>query len=219
MSLAATTTTTAALAAAVALLVSPLLASWSAALSTDRELTWWRLRRPSWRRWTVVTALAVVLTVGATAGQPLPAWWLLAAGGTVLAVVDAERHLLPARFSYPLTAAVLLALTVAAVTDRSPYSLLRAVTALLVVAGVWFAAAFTSPQSVGLGDVRLAGLTAATLGWLGWPQVLLGQALTAVLAIVTAGAVAIARPQLRGRRMPIPMGPAMIGAAILACWL
>jgi hypothetical protein len=31
--------------------------------------------------------------------------------------------------------------------------------------------------------------------------------------------VAIARPQLRGRRMPIPMGPAMIGAAILACWL
>ena len=210
---------TAALAAAVALLVSPLLASWSAALSTDRELTWWRLRRPSWRRWTVVTALAVVLTVGATAGQPLPAWWLLAAGGTVLAVVDAERHLLPARFSYPLTAAVLLALTVAAVTDRSPYSLLRAVTALLVVAGVWFAAAFTSPQSVGLGDVRLAGLTAATLGWLGWPQVLLGQALTAVLAIVTAGALAIARPQLRGRRMPIPMGPAMIGAAILACWL
>jgi leader peptidase (prepilin peptidase)/N-methyltransferase len=212
-------TATAAAAAAVAVLVSPLLASWSAALSTDRELTWWRLRRPSWRRWTVVTALAVVLTVGATAGQPLPAWWLLAAGGTVLAVVDAERHLLPARFSYPLTAAVLLALTVAAVTDRSPYSLLRAVTALLVVAGVWFAAAFTSPQSVGLGDVRLAGLTAATLGWLGWPQVLLGQALTAVLAIVTAGAVAIARPQLRGRRMPIPMGPAMIGAAILACWL
>ncbi len=91
--------------------------------------------------------------------------------------------------------------------------------ALLVVAGVWFAAAFASPESVGLGDARLAGLTAATLGWLGWPQVLLGQALTAVLALLTAGAVALARPQLRGRRMPIPMGPAMISAAILACWL
>jgi leader peptidase (prepilin peptidase)/N-methyltransferase len=210
---------TAALAAVVALLVSPLLASWSAALSTGRELAWWRPRRPSWRRWTVVTTVAVVLTVGATAGRPLPAWWLLAAGGTVLAVVDAERHLLPARFSYPLTAAVLLALTVAAITDRAGHSLLRAMTALLVVAGVWFAAAFASPESVGLGDVRLAGLTAATLGWLGWPQVLLGQALTAGLALFTAGAVALARPQLRGRRMPIPMGPAMISAAILACWL
>ena len=69
---------TAALAAAVALLVSPLLASWSAALTTGRETAWWRPRRPSWRRWTVVTALAVVLTVAATAGRPLPAWWLLA---------------------------------------------------------------------------------------------------------------------------------------------
>jgi leader peptidase (prepilin peptidase)/N-methyltransferase len=210
---------TAALAAAVALLVSPLLASWSAALTTGRQTAWWRPRRPSWRRWTVVTTVAVVLTVGATAGQPLPVWWLLAAGGTVLAVVDAERHLLPARFSYPLTAAVLLALTVAAITDHAAYALLRAMTALLVVAGVWFTAAFASPQSVGLGDVRLAGLTAATLGWLGWPQVLLGQALTAVLALLTAAALALARPQLRGRRMPIPMGPAMISAAILACWL
>jgi len=198
---------TAALAAAVALLVSPLLASWSAALTTGRQTAWWRPRRPSWRRWTVVTTVAVVLTVGATAGQPLPAWWLLAAGGTVLAVVDAERHLLPARFSYPLTAAVLLALTVAAITDHAAYALLRAMTALLVVASVWFTAAFASPQSVGLGDVRLAGLTAATLGWLGWPQVLLGQALTAVLALLTAAALALARPQLAAGACRSPWDP------------
>jgi hypothetical protein len=49
-----------------------------------------------------------------------------------------------------------------------------------------------SPRSVALGDVRLAGLTAAALGWLGWQQVLLGQALIAILAVLTAAVVAIA---------------------------
>jgi leader peptidase (prepilin peptidase)/N-methyltransferase len=207
------------MAAAAAIAVSPLLASWSAALADRPQPSWWRPRRTSLRRWAVVSALAVLLTAAATQGRPVPAWWLLAAGGTVLAVVDAERHLLPARFTYPLLAAVLTALAAAAIIDHSPRPLLRALLAMFAVGGVWFAAAFASPTGVHLGDVRLAALTATTLGWLGWNQVLLGQTLTAALALVTAGAVALTQPQLRGRRMPVPMGPAMIGAAVLACWI
>ena len=213
-------TEAAVMAGGLAVAVSPVLASWSAQLACDGDAaSWWRPRRPSLRRWIVVTAVAVGLAVAATGGRPLPAWWLLATGGAVLVVVDAERFRLPARFTYPLGGAVLATVVVAALVDRAPSALLRAVGAMAIVAGLWFVAAFASPPSVGLGDVRLAGLTAAALGWLGWQQVLLGQALTAILAVVTAAVVAIAHPELRSRRMPVPMGPAMIGAAVLACWI
>lgn len=201
------------LAAALALTVSPLLASWTVELAAGTGSGWWRPRRPSTRRWAVVAAATVLLAAAAVAGRPQPAWWLLAAGGEVLAVVDAERHLLPARFTYPLGAVVLLALIAEAVVGHNLAALTRAVAAAAAVAGVWFAAAFASPR------VRLAAVTAAALGWVGWQQVLLGQALTALFAAVTAAIIAIAQPRLRGRRMPLPMGPAMITAAILACWL
>ena len=207
------------LAAALALAVSPLLASWTVELAAGTRPGWWRPRRPSTRRWAVVAAATVLLAAATVAGRPQPAWWLLAAGGAVLAVVDAERRLLPGRFTYPLGAAVLLALIGEAVVDHNLAALTRVVAAAAAVAGVWFAAAFASPSSVGLGDVRLAAVTAAALGWVGWQQVLLGQALTALFAAVTAAIIAIAQPRLRGRRMPLPMGPAMITAAILACWL
>ena len=57
------------------------------------------------------------------------AWWLFAAGGAVLCVVDAEHHLLPARFVYPLAAAVLVVLAVTAAVTGEPDRLLRAVLA------------------------------------------------------------------------------------------
>jgi leader peptidase (prepilin peptidase)/N-methyltransferase len=213
------TTEAAVMGAGLAVAVSPVLASWSAQLACDGDAApWWRPRRPSLRRWLVVTAVAAGLAVAATSGRPQPAWWLLATGGAVLVVVDAERFRLPARFTYPFGGAVLATLVVAALVDRAPSPLLRALTAMAIVAGLWFVAALASPRSVGLGDVRLAGLTAAALGWLGWQQVLLGQALTAILAVLTAAVVAIAHPELRSRRMPVPMGPAMIGAAVIACW-
>jgi hypothetical protein len=54
--------------------------------------------------------LLVAVTTAAAAlaapGDPNLAWWALAAGGAVLAVVDAQTLLLPARFVYPLAGVV-----------------------------------------------------------------------------------------------------------------
>src|SRR6478672_6792390 len=101
-----------------AILMSPLLAAWTVGLTTDQDAgraLWWRPRSVSARRLVTVAAVAAVLGACVVGGDPLVAWWLFACGGAVLCVVDVEHHLLPARLLYPLAAAVLVVLAVAAV--------------------------------------------------------------------------------------------------------
>ena len=116
--------------------------------------------------------LLVAVTTAAAAlaapGDPHLAWWALAVGGAVLAVVDAQTLLLPARFVYPLAGVVGCALLTAAVIDRDLSSLFGAVAAALVIGLLWFGVRFVSPPAMGLGDVRLAALTGGVLGWTGW---------------------------------------------------
>ena len=128
-----------------------------------------------------VTAVAAALVVVAGAGTPAVAWWLFAAGGAVLAVVDVQTHRLPARFVYPLAAAVGLALSVAAVPAGAFGALLRAAAAAAVVGGGYLAIRFVSPPAMGLGDVRLAAVAGGLLGYTGWAAVWQAQLLTALL--------------------------------------
>jgi leader peptidase (prepilin peptidase)/N-methyltransferase len=97
--------------------------------------------------------------------------------------------------------------------------LLRAGAAAAVVGAGWFLVVFAVPSAIGLGDVRLFTVTAGLLGWAGWSAVLTGQLVAFLFAGVTALAIAVARPRLRGRLMPVPMGPAILAAAFLTCWL
>lgn len=47
------------------------------------------------------------------------------------------------------------------------------------------------------------------------------QLVTVLLIVATAAAavVAVARPDLRGRKMPVPLGPALVLASLLMCWI
>ena len=45
------------------------------------------------------------------------------------------------------------------------------------------------------------------------------QLVTVLLIVVTAAVVAVARPDLRGRKMPAPLGPARVLASQLMCWI
>ena len=206
--------------ALAAVTVSPLLAAWTVGLTgdTDYAMPWWHPRRVSAHRLVVVAALAAVLAACAAAGTPLAAWWLFATGGTVLCVVDAQHHLLPARIVYPLAAAVFAVLVLAAVLAGEPDRFLRSVLAAAVVGGAWFAVAFLAPPAVGLGDVRVAALAAGLLGWTSWPNVLAGQLAAFGLAAVTAGINAATTPAA-GRATQVPMGPALIVGALAAAWL
>ena len=203
----------------VVLALSPVFAGWSAALAGGVRDGWWRPRRVGWRRWVTVTVSAILLTAGSAAGRPWPAWWLFAAGGAVLLVVDAQHHLLPARLVYPLAATVAVALTGAAISGGEWHQLLRAVLAAAVVAAGWLAVKFAAPTAVGLGDVRLFALTAALLGWLSWSAVLYGEMAAFILAGIMAALIAILGPRrpLWGRQ--VPLGPAIIVGALVVCWL
>lgn len=198
-----TSWTTVAVSAALAVAASRLPASWSAALTDGDTSTWWRLRRVDTARLAIVAAAALTFGALAGGGGPLPAWWLLAAGGTVLAVVDAQRNLLPARLVYPLALIEAAVLVVASVTTHDAAALARAGLAALIVGIGWFRLAFAAGGGVGLRVVRVATLAA---GLLGWTAVMRAQILTVLLIVATAAVVAVARPDLRGRKMPVPLG-------------
>jgi leader peptidase (prepilin peptidase)/N-methyltransferase len=204
-------------------LLSPLLAGWTIGLTTTDRATpralWWRPRLVSPARLVTVAAVTGALAAGAAGGDPLVAWWLFAIGGAVLCIADSEQHLLPARLLYPLAAAVFVALAVTAMVAGEPDRFLRAVLAAVIVCALWFAVAFIAPSAMGLGDVRVAALTAGLLGWTSWTAVLAGQLAAFGLAVVTAGIPAATRPRERGRGMQVPMGPALILGAILVTWL
>ena len=166
----------------------------------------------------MVAGVTVVLVLLGTAGHPGAAWWLLAAGGAVLAVVDAQTQLLPARFVYPLAAAVLGSVVIGSVIAGDGSGLLRAAAGTAVIAGVTLTLRFFSPAAVGLGDVRVAALTAGLLGWVGWSTLWQAQVLIVLLGGVTGIVLWLGAPG-RGWRFAVPMGPAIILGSLLALWV
>lgn len=110
-------------------------------------------------------------------------------------------------------------LVVASIATHDAAPLSRAGLAALVVGTGWFLLAFVAGGGVGLGDVSVATLTAGLLGWLGWTTVMRAQLVTALLIGVTAAVVAVARPDLRGRKMPVPLGPPSCWPRLLMCWV
>lgn len=206
-------------AAAGAVAASPLLAAWTAALVRDERDRWWRLRRVSFLRWLVVATVAAVFAAAGSRGAPTAAWWLLAVTGAVLAIVDSETYRLPARLVFPLAAVEALTLIVMAIVLDEPQRLLRALFAAAAVAGLYFLIALISPSTMGMGDVYVAGITAALLGWASWSHVLIGQIIIWLLGPIVLIAVAVARPRTRGMKMHVPMGPALVAGALVACWL
>ena len=85
-------------------------------------------------------------------------------------------------------------------------------------------AALIRPECMGGGDIKLAVLIGLTLGWLGWPQLIVGAfAAFFVGGIISIVLLALHKVKLRGG---IPFGPSMvIGAwigiyagALIANW-
>ena len=173
-----------------ALAVSPVLAGWTNALAAGTATRWWWPRVVSPAEWVATAVPAVLLGAAAAVLAPPVAWWLLGAGGAVLAVVDARTHRLPAKFVHPLAAVIAAVLGVTTAATGAWPDLLRAALAAVLVGGLWFGVALVSPAAVGLGDIRVAALTAGLLGFIGWPAVLLGQLLVSVLGVRHRGRAA-----------------------------
>lgn len=132
--------------------------------------------------------------------------------GVVLLVVDARTTLLPTRVIHPTYAALAVLVPLAALLDRDPGALVRAGLGWLVVGG-WFWVFWWLLGAWGFGDVRLARVLGPVLGYLGWPEVVVGLLLMVLLGGV-AGVLLTARD--RDLRRRFPYGPAMLLGAALA---
>jgi leader peptidase (prepilin peptidase)/N-methyltransferase len=127
----------------------------------------------------------------------------------VVTFIDLDHQLILNRVSLPGTAA---GLALAAVQGRLAGGALAAVVdaaviLVIVVASEWI----LKRPGMGMGDVKLAAMIGA---FLGWPVGLVALYLGFIAGGIAAVALLLLR--VRGRKDPIPFGPALAAGALLA---
>lgn len=165
-----------------------------------------------------VLAAAVLGAIGAAVGaEPqLAALVWLGLVGVPLAVIDLDCLRLPDRLTLPAYPVGLALLAAASAATGDWGALGRAVLAAALVGGIAFLLALLvgGGSALGLGDVKLLGLLALHLGWLGWGHVVLGVALG--FGIGAAAAVALLALRRAGLKDSIAFGQWLIAGAVVA---
>jgi leader peptidase (prepilin peptidase)/N-methyltransferase len=162
-----------------------------------------------------VASTAVVLRFGASADLPAWVWFVLV--GLLLGVVDVREHRLPNRVLLPGTGLAVLLLTGAALASGRWGDLERGLLAGLACFALLLVMALISPSGLGMGDVKLVGLTGLYLGWLGWPSVVTGL----FLGFLVQGLLGLCLLAARrtGLKADLPFGPALLCGALAAALL
>jgi leader peptidase (prepilin peptidase) / N-methyltransferase len=189
--------------------------SWFCLRGRCRDCQW-----PIPRRYVLVEVANVavwwLLTVWAVSNDSLgllPWLLVLSSASVALTLIDLEHFRLPNSIVYPLYPVLLVGLVVSAFVDGEvPW------TSALIGAGAWFAVIggiwlVTRGRGMGLGDVKLAPVLGATLGW-----VSVGSALVGLFAAFAVGAlvgVALILGGRAGRKTAVPFGPFLIAGALL----
>lgn len=131
--------------------------------------------------------------------------------GVVLLVIDWRTTLLPTRIMHPTYAGLAVLIPAAALIDHDPTSLYRAGWGWLVVGG-WFWGFWAVARAWGFGDVRLSRVLGPALGYLGWPQLLIGLFLMVMVGGLGGAVLSVVNRSLRKR---FPYGPFMLVGALL----
>ncbi len=126
-----------------------------------------------------------------------------------LSAIDAERRILPDVIVLPSTV-IVLAAQIALFPERTLEWVLASLGASLFL----FVALVAYPKGMGMGDVKLALLLGAALGWDVGVGLMLGMLAAMVVAIVL-----IIRHGSAARKMAIPFGPFLaLGSVIALFW-
>ena len=185
---------------------------------------WMRALADSDSRW-LRSGLHILLAAAGGAAVPavalgivdLAALCALVVACALLVTIDLAVFRLPDAIVLPLYPILAVGLTIAAATFGEWDALGRAAAAAGALLVFYFALAWINPSGLGLGDVKLAGVLGAFLGWIGWPAVLVGTLAAFVLNAAVALALLVARRV--GAKSGIAFGPAMvIGAALGAAY-
>lgn len=176
-------------------------------------------RLPGLRPISVVGGGLLGLAVGVRLGADglLPAVCFLVVTGMVLSFVDLREHRLPDALVGPSAGVLAVLLGLAAVLGRDAHPLARAALGGMASGGLLLLAVLARPDGLGLGDVKLAGLTGAVLGWLSWSAVLLG--LLAGLGLGALVGVVLIAARRATRNTTIPLGPALLAGTLLVVLL
>lgn len=179
--------------------------------------------RPGARPWVLpatTSALFGVLASWTGTSWVLPALLYLAATAMLLGVIDLDVRRLPDAIVLPAYPTTLVLLTLASWNPAGPSQWAnggRALAAAAVLFAIYAVMALAYPAGVGLGDVKLAGILGAYLGWFGWGTLAVGGfAAFATGGLFFAGALLFGRSGWRSR---LPFGPWMlVGAGIGIGW-
>jgi leader peptidase (prepilin peptidase)/N-methyltransferase len=163
----------------------------------------------------LATAAVVALLLGHFGGQPdVVAFAFFGALSVPLAAIDIAVQRLPDPLTLPAYPILIVLLAGAAIANHDLAALGRAFLGGLALAGGYLLLALLRPGQIGGGDIKLAGIAGLALGWLGWPTLIAGAALSFVLcAVVSVVLLAARRVTLHSA---ICFGPFILGGALLA---
>jgi len=114
-----------------------------------------------------------------------------------------------------LAVGTVLPLSAVALLTGEPAGLVRAALAAVLSGGVYLIVALLPGAGLGMGDVKLATVLGFTLGFVGWPAVIVG--LMAPHLINGPVALVLLLTGRAKRRSALPLGPALLTGALLGC--
>ena len=146
----------------------------------------------------------------------LPAYLVFGGLGAVVSLFDLAEQRVPNRLVLPSYPLLIGLFAVGSAYGGRWHEMIQATLAMLVLLGVFALIAFVRPGELGLGDVKLAGLTGLACGYLGAAVVVA----SVLIAFTSAAAALLAlRVSGRGNKARLPFAPFMIFGSILAVLL
>jgi leader peptidase (prepilin peptidase)/N-methyltransferase len=142
----------------------------------------------------------------------LGAWVYLNGICVILGYIDARTRLLLTQLIAPSYAVVGVLLVAAAIGDRSFTGIEHAILGWVVMGGFYFLMWRVGPPGLGYGDVRLSGLLALCLGYLGWAEVLTG--LYSGFLLGGVGSLVLVLLRRVTMKTHVPFGPYMMAGAL-----
>lgn len=173
------------------------------------------LRYPVVELVTAVLFVALALRLsGAHLLVALPAYLYFVAVGVALTLIDLGCRRLPNVLVLPSYPIMLALLGGASAWQHDGAALARALIGMGALLALYLVLALIHPAGMGFGDVKLAGVLGAALGYLSYLALVIGAFAGFCLGAVLGLALMLSR---RGsRKSAIPFGPFMIAGALLA---
>ena len=147
----------------------------------------------------------------------VPALLTFTALGIALSAIDLDVRRLPNALVLPAYPVLAVLVAVAAAAREDWGALARAGLGAAALFAFFYALAVVSPNGMGFGDVKLAGVLGLVLGYLSWGAVVVGAFAGFFLGALVG--VAVMAVGAGGRKTALPFGPFMVLGALAALWI